>query len=358
MPVVLLVLFAIALLTMFAGLFLSPRSRPQTRNVQDDYQVARPRQRVVAPTTSKATTTTTAIPSVSRATATTTAIPLRAGRIAVRASAVSTGTVEQMPRARRGAISYDEVSVLRQAPPPRARRSNASVVHPGFEADRLIDRVGSWKVAIPGLMAIFLLGFYLFSLLIPHQLLWMTILFNQQPAVPKPTPTVQVTYTASTKLVRLSQLNVAQYQSLQEYNTWAYSACSAASMTEVIDSYGHNYRITDILKIESQIHEITPSEGLLEESGIQHTGTQFGFTTVWGHNLSLNQVIAAANSGTPVIVSFPPDRYAGGHILVVRGGNANYVDLADSSLYNRTQVTRAFFLNYWEGFYAIMTPNK
>ena len=356
MPVVLLVLFAIALLTMFAGLFLSSRSRPQIRNVQDDYQITRPRQRQVTSTSSRVTTTTTAMRSTSRATTTTTAIPLRAGRMAMRASAVSASVVEPLPRVRRSVISYEETTVLRQAP-PRAR-SQASVVSPGFGGDRLIDRVGSWKVAIPGLMAIFLLGFYLFSLLVPHQLLWMTILFNQQPAVPKTTPTVQVTYTASTKLVRLSQLNVAQYQSLQEYNTWAYSACSTASMTEVINAYGHNYRITDILKVESAIHEITPSEGLLEESGIQHTGTQFGFKTVWGHNLSLDQVIAAANSGTPVIVSFPPDRYAGGHILVVRGGNANYVDLADSSLYNRTQVTRSFFLTYWEGFYAIMTPNK
>jgi ABC-type bacteriocin/lantibiotic exporter with double-glycine peptidase domain len=156
--------------------------------------------------------------------------------------------------------------------------------------------------------------------------------------------------------MRLGQLDPAQYGSTQQYNTWAYSACSSASMTEVMNAYGHKYRITDILTVEARIHEITPELGLLEESGIQHTGEQFGFKTTWGHNLSLDQVIAAANHGTPVIVSFPPAKYAGGHILVVRGGNASTVYLADSSRLNWTQLTRARFMQLWGGFSAIMTP--
>ena len=69
-----------------------------------------------------------------------------------------------------------------------------------------------------------------------------------------------------------------------------------------------------------------------------------------------DQIIAVANSGKPVIVSFPPDRYAGGHLLVVTGGNSNIVKLADSSLWNRKVLSRAQFLNWWEGFYAIVTP--
>jgi hypothetical protein len=68
---------------------------------------------------------------------------------------------------------------------------------------------------------------------------------------------------ASQQLERLSQLDSAQYASPDEYNTWAYSACSAASMTEVFNAYGHHYRVTDILKVEAQIGEITPAMGLL-----------------------------------------------------------------------------------------------
>ena len=44
---------------------------------------------------------------------------------------------------------------------------------------------------------------------------------------------------ASQQLVRVSQLDPAQYSSSEEYNTWAYSACSAAAMTEVFNAYGH-----------------------------------------------------------------------------------------------------------------------
>jgi hypothetical protein len=162
--------------------------------------------------------------------------------------------------------------------------------------------------------------------------------------------------TASQLLVRISQLDPNQYGSTDEFNTWAYSACSTASMTEVFDAYGYHYRITDVLKVESQIGEITPQDGLIEEAGIQRTAAQFGFKTSWGHMLSLDQVIATANQGKPVIVSFPPDRYAGGHLLVVIGGDSNNVYLADSSLYNRHSLARWQFLNWWEGFAAVVTP--
>ena len=127
-------------------------------------------------------------------------------------------------------------------------------------------------------------------------------------------------------------------------------------MTEVINAYGHHYRVTDILKVESQIGEITPELGLVEEVGIARTVARFGFKTAWGHNLSLDNVIDIANHGRPVIVGWPPDRYAGGHLLVVTGGNSNYVYLADSSSYNYHSLSRHKFLSWWEGFSAIVTP--
>ena len=151
-------------------------------------------------------------------------------------------------------------------------------------------------------------------------------------------------------MVRLGQLDPGQYNSTQEYNSWAYSACSAAAMTEVLNAYGHHYRVTDILKVESQIGEITPELGLVEESGIARTVARFGFKTAWGHNLSLDNVIDIANHGRPVIVGWPPDRYAGGHLLVVTGGNSNYVYLADSSSYNYHSLSRHKFLSWWKAF--------
>ncbi len=214
------------------------------------------------------------------------------------------------------------------------------------------------SIIIIGLVSIFILGFYLLNILLPHPALSNLVTFyvNASAAPPPSQNQNPPQYNASQSLVRLSQLDPGQYASAQEYTTWAYSACSAAAMTEVFNAYGHHYRVTDILKVEAQIGEITPQLGLLEEVGIQRTAAQFGFNTTWGHSLSLDQIIDIANHGRPVIVSFPPDRYAGGHLLVVTGGNSSTVYLADSSRWNRHSLSRAQFLQWWEGFSAIVTP--
>jgi hypothetical protein len=326
MPAV-LVLFAIALVITLIGLFLSPKS--QASRAQDNRRI---------------------VPGEVRATRT----PPASGRPRVkRVSDMLEPDVTTKILKARASQTQAQVRVVKPQA-ARVQRAAALTVDGG-----IWGRLSSWKVAIPGLLAIFLLSFYLLNVAGPRPLLWVPAFFgstNDQ-ATPLPTATTAPTYTATEHLARLGQLDPAQYRTMQEYNTWSYSACSAASMTEVINSYGHTYRITDILAVESRIHEITPQEGLLEEVGIQNTGRQFGFKTTWGHNLSLDQVIAAAKRGTPVIVSFPPYKYPPGHILVVRGGSASMVYLADSSGLNWTQLTRTRFMQLWGGFYAIMTPS-
>ncbi len=148
------------------------------------------------------------------------------------------------------------------------------------------------------------------------------------------------------------------YDSATEYNTWAYSACSAAAMTEVLNAYGGHYRIHDILTVEAKRGDITPALGLVRNSGIADTVAQFGFRTSWGFSLTLDEIIAMAHQGTPVIVDFPPDRYTGGHILVVIGGTATTVSVADSSGHNYTVLSRGQFLQWWGGFSAIVTPRS
>jgi predicted double-glycine peptidase len=157
-------------------------------------------------------------------------------------------------------------------------------------------------------------------------------------------------------LVRIGQLDPNQYASIQEYHTWAYSTCSAAAMTEVANYYGGHYRITDILAVEARIGAITPEQGLLEDAGIERTMAHFGFVISWGYSRTLDQVVSLANTGTPVIVAFPPSRYPGGHLLVVTGGDGSRVLVADSSLYNRTSFSRTRFLALWAGFAAVVTP--
>ena len=228
------------------------------------------------------------------------------------------------------------------------------------ERGQQTDGSTSLTVIIIGLVSAFILGFYMLLHLLPsHALIGFVPFYGDTSSAPSSgsnQTTSQPAYAASQALERLGQLDPGQYATATEYNTWAYSACSAASMTEVINAYGHHYRITDILRVEVRLGEITPALGLLQDIGIQRTMAQFGFKTTWGYNLSLSQIIAIANSGRPVIVSFPPYKYAGGHLVVVTGGNAEFVYLADSSVYDRHVLTHAQFMQWWGGFSAIVTP--
>lgn len=159
-------------------------------------------------------------------------------------------------------------------------------------------------------------------------------------------------------LERISQLDQAQYNSAQDYNLWAYSTCSTAAMVEVLNAYGHHYRIADVLKVQARLGEITPDLGLVEDVGIARTMAKFGFTTTWGYHWTLDQLIQLANTGTPVIVGWPPSRYDGGHLVVVTSGTSSTISIADSSRFNRHILTRSQFMQWWAGFVAIVTPTQ
>jgi hypothetical protein len=316
MAPLLLTLLAIAIAITIAGYFLS--AKMQARDPQALYYSGRLERRRAATQRMRRTTT------ADESTLTTT------GRVPLRASAnLSTSML---------AVGAGQIGTI---------------------AGQRGWKLPPWTMIAGGLICTFVLFFYLLGTLLPHQpLLGYLSLASSGPAATATAAADSpvILRGASLSLVRVGQVDPSQYNTQQEFNTWAYSACSAAAMTEVINAYGYEFRVIDILKVESRLHEITPELGLLEDVGIARTVAQFGFKTSWGHNFTLDQVIAVANSGTPVIVSFPPDRYAGGHLLVVKGGSGNYVYLADSSLYDRHSLTRPDFMKWWGGFYAIVTP--
>jgi hypothetical protein len=159
-------------------------------------------------------------------------------------------------------------------------------------------------------------------------------------------------------VTRISQLDQSQYASYQEWQTWAYSACSTASMTEVMDAYGRGLRITDVLRVEAARGDITPTLGLTYAGGIADTVGSFGFAdhAYTPGQLTLAQVVALGNSGRPVIVDWPPDRYDGGHLLIVIGGDATTVRLVDSSAYNYTALSWARFSALWGGHADVLSP--
>jgi Peptidase_C39 like family len=215
-----------------------------------------------------------------------------------------------------------------------------------------------WTVVVIGAVSVFVLGVFAFNLVMPHNpvfnLTWLSNSSSQSQPTPAAAP--PTLYGASQNVVRIGQLDTAQYNSTADYSLWAFSACSSAAMTEVINAYGHHYRIADILKVEASLNEITPALGLVEDVGVARTMAQFGFKTNWGYSLSYDQVVATANQGEPVIVSWPPSRYAGGHLVVVIAGNSQTIYIADSSIYNRHSLSRTQFMKWWAGFSAVATP--
>jgi hypothetical protein len=161
---------------------------------------------------------------------------------------------------------------------------------------------------------------------------------------------------ATQRIQRLDQLDRAQYASASEYQQWSASACSAAAMAEVFNAYGRHYRVADVLHVEQSLHVITPDQGLLDARGVAWTANVLGFVASWGDRWDLARVLSAARQGHPVIVSFPPDRFPGGHLLVVKGGDGTTIELIDSSRLNMTSMSRTRFLQLWGGFAAVLTP--
>jgi len=206
--------------------------------------------------------------------------------------------------------------------------------------------------------------------LLTHLSTYSVATFIRMPVQQNVSTTVkqQSAQTASQVLTRINQSDLNQYSSQAEHDTWWPSTCSTASLVEVMNSYGRQYKITDVLKVESHIGAITVDSGLLYPDGIDQTAKQFGFTTNTLKDPSLDQIIDMANKGQPVIVNFPPETWPGGHFLVVLGGETidgtHLVHLADSSKLNMqymkvgTPSQWGTFLYYWKGLAKVLTPQS
>lgn len=165
--------------------------------------------------------------------------------------------------------------------------------------------------------------------------------------------------TASMRLVRVDSAARNQYYSDYQWQVWSYSSCSGIAMEMVMNAYGRNLIAADVLQVELNLGVWNVYEGLLRDDGIAMTANYFGFNTEASYSLTLQDLITISNKGFPIIVSvrdnyyFPP-----GHLFVVRGGDSQYVYIADSSPDNFQRMTYAMFLGMWHGFSAILTPRS
>lgn len=170
-----------------------------------------------------------------------------------------------------------------------------------------------------------------------------------------PPPPAPASY--SSRLTRIPQLDQSQYDSPDQYNAYSPSACSAAALTAILDSFGANWHISTILDEEIALGAITPSQGLVRMSGIPNTAAHFGFVAT--PVSSLDQAIQVANSGTPVIVDILPGAaWPGGHFVDVAKGSADTVALIDSWSTNYQTISKQRFLSWGIGKIFSIAPSQ
>ncbi len=158
-------------------------------------------------------------------------------------------------------------------------------------------------------------------------------------------------YSASARILRVDSAAANQYATQYQYQVWSYSSCSGISLEEVMNSYGHNYIASDVLQVESNMGIWNSYSGLTSgEAGMAKAAAYFGFKTSATPPRTLQDLISTANKGNPVIVGSP------GHILVVKGGDDNYVYMVDSAPADRTAMTYAQFMAFWDGFSVLLLP--
>src|SRR5260370_41908040 len=150
--------------------------------------------------------------------------------------------------------------------------------------------------------------------------------------------------TASTQLVRVDSAARDQYYTDYQWQVWSYASCSGISMEEVINAYGRNLIAADVLQVELNMGVWDTYNGLLGgEPSIAKVANYFGFKADPHPPRTLSDLIYITNKGFPVIVGMT------GHIFVVRGGDSNFVYLADSAPANRKVLTHEEFLSVWDG---------
>ncbi|HVU66455.1 MAG TPA: hypothetical protein VHD63_04975 [Ktedonobacteraceae bacterium] len=158
-------------------------------------------------------------------------------------------------------------------------------------------------------------------------------------------------YSASARITRVDSAAANQYATQYQYSVWSYSSCSGISLEEVMNAYGRHYIASDVLQVEQDLGIWDSYNGLTGgEAGMAKAAAHFGFVANPNPPRTLDALIAVANRGYPVIVG------STGHILVVKGGDANYVYLVDSAPANRVAMTHSQFMSFWVGFSVLVTP--
>jgi hypothetical protein len=159
-----------------------------------------------------------------------------------------------------------------------------------------------------------------------------------------------------TQLIRCDE-----YDSYKQCQDFGNAACSAAAMTEVFTGWGIP-NITVGRMIDELGNDISSNGGLLTHAGFERVAAKHGFRADLSRSLSYNQILYIVDKlAIPLIVdvriSYGYYHFlAGGHFLVVTGGDASGLRIADSSEYYIHYLPKSVFYSMFTSATTLLVP--
>ena len=158
----------------------------------------------------------------------------------------------------------------------------------------------------------------------------------------------------------------------QQYQTWWPSACSPAALTMVLNAWGAQLRIGQVLDRLIARQAITPENGLLRADALALVANDFGYQALTFWSWSEKQVAEITAQGAPVMVDVvdtkretPYPGFVVGHWLTVVGVSPDHIDVRDSSGYHIKTLTPHVFHTLFKGIGVVVwqgaslkLPNK
>lgn len=150
-----------------------------------------------------------------------------------------------------------------------------------------------------------------------------------------------------------SLLHPEQYDSPAQFQAYGPAACSPTALAEVLTAWGvPNATIGHM--IDDLGPYLSPNWGLLDQQGFEVAAAKHHMRADISWNVTYNQILYLTNVlGVPVIVNFRRDYgyyhyFAGGHFLVVTGGDQQGVSIVDSSEYFIKYLPHDVFDGLWQ----------
>lgn len=124
----------------------------------------------------------------------------------------------------------------------------------------------------------------------------------------------------------ISQRDKSQYNSDAEWREWAASACSAAAMTSVLNGFGKQVKVSDVLAMMREQNSISSSGGLYRYGVFSSIGGKYGLKVQYSEDKDVNRhfdkIMAALAQGSPVIVNIQDATFfPNGHFIVAVRSN-------------------------------------